>query len=313
MKERILLALVAAVCLTACQANKPEFEVSRIKIGDTRASVLAVVPDLECTIGERAGVEECVGHGPAYEGIATKLVMLNLDEGKVEFVWTAVDPSKAGKALAATREKHGAEDKGLREDGAIEWTQWSDGGKQVLSLLMPHDGGHAFVRLKGPMYMTMHQVMPRLDLPAPDIKGVKLGDTSENVRALVPDVECMTDGAELRCLAEPVTYGGSRRARVFFKLRDNSVKQISVSHLEPADYPSLISAMVEKFGPADDEDQRKNRPHMDPDDTVWSMPYNRVILASKTGDGTAPTVSLADMGYVNAVLRETTKRTVEAL
>lgn len=317
MKEHITLALVAAVLLAACQSQKPEYEVSRIKIGDTRASVLAVVPDLACKTGERAGVERCTGHGPAFEAIPTKMIILNLDRGKVEYVAAAVDASHADNALAAIKEKYGPEDKGegaasFRDPGLIEWSQWARDGKQLLRFYLP-DSGSFFVSLRSPMYSAMHEVMPRLNLPAPDIKGVKLGDPYDDVRAMLPDAECTVVEAETQCRAEAVTYGGSRRAHLFLRLRGDSVRGIFVGKLEPEDYASLMKAMVEKFGPPDDEEQRKSRSGLGPNDTAWSMPYNRVIIASNPGDGTAPTVSLLDMDFYGALLRESAKKNVEAL
>lgn len=317
MREHITLALVAAVFLAACQSQKPEYEVSRIKIGDARASVLSVVPDLICKTGERAGVEECSGHGPAFEAVPTKLVMLNLDGGKVEYVFAAVDASQADKALTAIKEKYGPGDKGesaarLRDLGFIEWSQWGKDGKQLLRFSLP-DKGHSFVSLRGPMYSAMHEVMPRLNLPAPDIKGVKLGDTYDDVRTKLPDAECTAVELETQCREEAVTYGGSRRAYLSLTLRGDSVRAIFVGRLEPEDYVFLMRAMVEKFGPPDDEEQRKSRSGLGPNDTAWSMPYNQVIIASNPGDGTAPMVSLLDMDFYDALLRKSAKKNVETL
>jgi len=279
-----------------------------------------MAPKLTCGIGERAGVEECKGDGPSFEGASTEFLKVSLDGGKVEYVGAVVDATKTDQILAAMKMKYGQVGKGetearILDAGITEWTQWDkkgNEGKQILQISLP-EKEHYVVTLRGPMYMAMHMVMPRLDLPAPDIKGVKLGDSARDVRSTLPSAKCSVTGPETRCWDAPVTYGGSQLARVFISLQSDAVRSISVDGLRPEGYPLLLRAMTAKFGPPDDEQQRKLRAGLDPNDTVWSMPYNQLLIASKVGDGSGPTVSLLDMHYYGVVLQKATKENVETL
>lgn len=321
MKEGyIALALAAALLLSACKPEPAKFAVAGIKIGDTRASVLSMAPKLACGIGERAGVEECTGDGPSFEGASTAFLKVNLADGKVEYVGAVVDATKTDQTLGAMKMKYGQVGKGeteahILDPGITEWIQWGDErneGKQILQIGLP-EKEHYVVTLRGPMYMAMHMVMPRLELPAPDIKGVKLGSSAKDVRTKFPSAECSLAGLEMECSDDQVTYGGSQRARVSILLHEDSVRSIAIQGLNPEDYNLLVRAMIGKFGPPDDEQQRKSRAGLDPNDTVWSMPYNQLLIASKVGDGVSPSVSLLDMHYYGVVLQKTTKENVKTL
>lgn len=320
MKGHITLALVGALLLSACQPEPEQFSVVGIKIGDTRASVLSIAPNLACGVGESAGIEKCVGNGPSFEGGTTAYLSINLDEGKVEYVGLVVDAANADKALAAMKLKYGQVGKGktdarFTDKGLTEWTRWGEGdskGKQILQIDQP-TGNFYTVILRGPMYMVMHELMPRLDLPTPDIKGLKLGDTFEDVKGRFPDAECVKREDGERCLVAPTTFGGSRKALLSIDLHDASVKKIVVQDLDPDDFLYLKKALVEKFGPADDDEQRKARPDLTSADIVWSMPYNNLIMARNPGGGVAPVVMLADMQYYDNLTRKKVTTSGEAL
>ena len=313
MKGHVALSLIAMTLLSACTPEPTQFDVAGIEIGDTRASVFAKAPNLTCGVGERGGVEECIGSGPSFNGAPTAFFRVDFDGGKVEFLMLTAEATGFDKAVSALRTKYGPVGKGEHEasvtpSGMTTWTRWGKEGargRQVLMLGKPENGRY-LIALKGPMFMAMHEVMPRLNLPTPDLKGVRLGDSVTTVKARFPDVHCNELKTIDLCTAPSVQFGGTQNASIFMLLVDDSVKQISVTGLDADNFPYLQSALINKFGPSDDADQRKWHPNIPSTHILWSMPYNHLISLippTSKDDGRSPGVYFEDENYFAEVAR----------
>lgn len=268
------------------QVNEPD--IKGLKLGASKADMLALFPDAGCKLIEAQ--TQCEVNHVSYGGSESAAITVSIVDDRVKMIHAnGLEQYRFDDMVLGMATKFGPPTSplSLADLAQEDRVYWSTDTRTLVAIRAPHGSTQPTVALIDSAWLrTTDAGKNDLTFAGPDFGGLRLGATQQEILARFPQADCKDKGDGLMiCDAELVRFGETVDAGLLLTLLNGRTQRLDLILL-PFQFDDMTSFLTGKFGPPLDD------PRLLTDNLkMWSK-GEWIMKAQRLHDETSSRVSL---------------------